>query len=257
MPDEAKTLPDLECKLPELRTRYESALKSFLSLERKRSKKEERVIAFEILGEAGIAFFNAHDRVIAVSSLRKADHDATWYTDRVETAVNLLETIHFHYKTLFAKANELAIDEMSLKPSLMSFANIQRVVKVNHPDIAQEWRDRFYIAGLPTHGFDKDGVSKRLPPPVEWRFFILGSVFLAFALLLVVWAFAIGNLSNDQRFILLWVFPIAGAFISKSFSGKISATTKHWSYGLMVAATGGFAVWLVTYFMLKFATPTL
>jgi len=62
--------------------------------------------------------------------------------------------------------------------------------------------------------------------------------------------FEAGHLTPDQRFILLWILPLASGFMCGAFAGKISAATKSAWAGWAVAATGGFAVWILTYFLL-------
>lgn len=68
------------------------------------------------------------------------------------------------------------------------------------------------------------------------------------ALVLAVWSFVLGDLTPSQRFILLWLLPLASAFFARAFAGqmKIEGTLKT----IGVTATGGFAVWVLSYFLL-------
>ncbi len=72
---------------------------------------------------------------------------------------------------------------------------------------------------------------------------------------LVIWAFAIGNLTPDRREILRWGLPIASAIAAGSFTGGIRVTKSVLGH-LGVAATGGFAVWLITFYVLFSHPPT-
>jgi len=254
MSGEEQKLLELEKDLPVLKEKYRQTLESFLLLCEKRSKIGERRSAFWACHEAAIAFFNAHDKAICNGALLKADTNPTWYTERAETAANVLESICIFYETIYARAPDVKVEISLLKPSLTSFAAMQRLVKQNLPQLARTLRERFLASDLPTHGFDTDELSKQTGG-IEPRFFVVGVLSLVFALGMVVWGFGLGNLTRDQRFLFLWMLPIAGGFASGSFTGSLSAASKRWKNTLIVAATGGFAVWVLTYLMLWQALP--
>jgi hypothetical protein len=254
MTTDRQKLLELERQLPKLKEDYGQSMQAYLGLSEKRSKKEDRRAALWAWHNAGVAFFNAHDKLIADAALLKADLDSTWYTNQAETAVNVLDTVCIHYETIYGQASLEGVDAAALKPSPTSFANMQRLARQTLPKLASPLRDRFIRAKLPTHGFDTDEAVKSTGG-IEPRFFVVGIASLIFALVIVAWAFALGTLTKDQRFLLQWLLPIAGAFASGSFTGSISATSNRWKYGLVVAATGGFAVWLVTFIMLRYALP--
>lgn len=90
---------------------------------------------------------------------------------------------------------------------------------------------------------------------ISWPFFLVGVGLTAFAFYICAKAFDVGTLTNDQRFILLWLFPLASGFLCGSFAGSISAKTKKGYTGWVVAATGGFAVWILSYFLLPSPQP--
>jgi hypothetical protein len=252
--EQQRQLMQLEQKLPDLKEQYRRSMEVLLTFYQKRSKIEEKRAAFWACHNAGVAFFNAHEKVICDGALLKADLNPTWYTDRAETAANVLETVCLHYETLYEKAPDVKVDVKHLKPSMTAFAGMQRIVKQNLSQLAGPLRDHFVRAGLPTHGFDTDE-SVKSSHTIEPRFFAVGVVCFLFGLAMVVWAFQLGNLTKDQRFLLQWLLPLVGAFMSASFTGSISATGNRLKYGIIVAATGGFAVWCLTYLMLRCALP--
>jgi hypothetical protein len=85
---------------------------------------------------------------------------------------------------------------------------------------------------------------------VEWRYFCVGVVFLFFGIGLALWAFSKGQLTSDQRVILLWALPMISGFVCGSFTGAITVNSKGFWPGVAATATGGFGVWLLTYLML-------
>ena len=91
---------------------------------------------------------------------------------------------------------------------------------------------------------------------ISWPFFLIGVCLMAFAFYLGSRAFDVGTLTSDQRFILLWVLPLASGFLCGAFAGNISARTKKGYAGWAVAATGGFAVWILSYFLLPSTQDT-
>ena len=66
-------LPDLETQLPTLRAEYDAALQTLLRFLEVRSKKADRIEAFNLFHVAGVTLFNAHDRVIALGSITRAE----------------------------------------------------------------------------------------------------------------------------------------------------------------------------------------
>jgi hypothetical protein len=58
------------------------------------------------------------------------------------------------------------------------------------------------------------------------------------------------DLRFDQRRILLWVLPLASGFAAGAFAGSFSVKARDWIPGLIISATGGFGVWLISFFLL-------
>jgi hypothetical protein len=83
---------------------------------------------------------------------------------------------------------------------------------------------------------------------VDWRWFIVGCVLLASALCAFFWAFSMEHLSPSRRFLLMWLLPLASAFGCGSFAGSMKLTGPVGK--LTVAATSGFAVWILSYYLL-------
>ena len=82
------------------------------------------------------------------------------------------------------------------------------------------------------------------------RYFWVGCCLLGVAVLLAVAAFFLGQLTQDQRFILLWILPIASGIASGAFAGSASAKAQGLIPGAVISVTGGFVVWLFTYYVL-------
>jgi hypothetical protein len=83
---------------------------------------------------------------------------------------------------------------------------------------------------------------------INWPWFILGCVLFVVAIVAFFWAFALGNLTRSQHFLLMWLLPLASGFACGCFSGSLSASGPLGNFS--IAAVGGFAVWLLSYFLL-------
>ena len=81
----------------------------------------------------------------------------------------------------------------------------------------------------------------------------LGIIFSIAAIGMGVWAFNVGDLTDDRREILRWLLPIASAIAAGAFTGALSVKSKV-LWPATVAASGGFAVWLLSTYVL-FSTP--
>lgn len=145
-------LAALDKQLQRLRADYELSLQEFLAKANRGTG--ELLDAFNKFHDAGVKFFNAHDRAIPLDSRLNADLNPTCYTDRAETSANVLETICHHYGTVRHWGEELGIAADSLRPSLTAFANMQRRVAETQPDIAAQLRAEFVRLELPARGFD-------------------------------------------------------------------------------------------------------
>jgi hypothetical protein len=71
---------------------------------------------------------------------------------------------------------------------------------------------------------------------------------LVAALAAFFWAFSFEYLSPSRHFLLMWLLPIASGFACGCFSGSLKVSGPVGSF--LIAATGGFAVWLLSYYLL-------
>jgi hypothetical protein len=62
--------------------------------------------------------------------------------------------------------------------------------------------------------------------------------------------FSLPTLTPDQQRLLVWALPLASGFSASAFAGSLSARTRDWLPGSAITATGGFAVWFITFFFL-------
>lgn len=85
---------------------------------------------------------------------------------------------------------------------------------------------------------------------LQWRWFILGVFFLLVAVGFAGWAFYEECLSQDRLRILQWALPIASGFMAWTFTGTMTTRGRSFGAGLVVFATGGFAIWLITTYVL-------
>jgi hypothetical protein len=83
--------------------------------------------------------------------------------------------------------------------------------------------------------------------PSAW-FFVVGAVAFIAALVFAIWGFGIGDLTDDRRQILRWIFSIAAGFAAGAFAGGLTVRlANNIAWGLAASATGGPAVWLITF----------
>jgi Protein of unknown function (DUF4019) len=48
----------------------------------------------------------------------------------------------------------------------------------------------------------------------------------------------------------VWALPLASGFSAAAFAGSLYTQARNWIPGIAITATGGFAVWLITFFFL-------
>jgi hypothetical protein len=248
---EKEEMEVLKKAIPDLQEKYRHSTHALLNLSGPKAKIEDRRAALWAWHEAGLALFNVEEKVIAKYASATPDGDPVNYTDKAETAVNLLDTIAAHYTTLFHEARILNIPADKLKLNMTAFTNLQRMVNEILPGKANALRDRFVQAGLPVSGFE---TVKSSAQGIDARFFIIGIVLLVSALGLSIWGFILGDLTSDQRRILQWILPLASGFGAGSFTGSIWVKGNRLIPGLATAATGGFAIWLLTLVLLPSAS---
>ena len=240
---------ELENKLPALKQKYTDCLAEFLSLPQDQSRVTQRRASLQAWHTSAVDFFNAYDRLIATGSLTGADKDSTWYTDKAESSANVLDSVETHFRTLFAKADELHLSRDLFMPSRTAFANMQRRVQATDPAHALELRVRFASTGITTHGFDTPGSSK---PNSDYSASLWEKI-VAFAcaclvLLLVLFvvlrneAFSDPNQVILLRIVLSFSVATLGAvipgFLHVGITGK----------GAIIRAGGALALFVITFF---------
>jgi hypothetical protein len=152
MSTDQEQLVSLDLELKTLRADYHRSIRALMALQD--GARSDQIAAFEDFHAAGLAYFNAHERAIPLDARLNMDLNPTCYTERAETSANVLEVIGNHYETVRVWATDLDIDYKLLRPSLTSFANMQRRVKETQQEAAAELRERFVALDLPTRGFD-------------------------------------------------------------------------------------------------------
>jgi hypothetical protein len=90
---------------------------------------------------------------------------------------------------------------------------------------------------------------------IEPRFFLVGIVLLAAAFGLACWGFSKPSLARHQILIMQWLLPLASGFCAGAFTGGLTFRSRGWLPGVLVTATGGFAVWIITFFQLGRSDP--
>lgn len=93
---------------------------------------------------------------------------------------------------------------------------------------------------------DAEGI-REIMKHKDW---IVGMICLLTTIGLGVWGFSLGTLTEDQRRILVWAMPLASGFACGAFAGRISVKADGVVPRAVIGATGGFAVWLITFFFL-------
>jgi len=178
-------------------------------------------------------------------------------------AVDWLKEVIDHYAAIKREieTRKLGIDFESLKPGPMKFTELQRFVKAREPLAARDLQRDFMSVGLPTYGFEdvssadareeaREGLRWRDHTRERLRWFVFGCVFSAVAIAFAGWGFYLVDLSPSQRLILVWLLPISSGFAAGAFAGSIDARARHWGPGFFISASGGFAVWLITTYIL-------
>jgi hypothetical protein len=249
MKTKEQEIAEIEQQLPQRKDTYLQSMEYFLAVPKRNTK--QRTAALRKCHTAGTDYFNAYERLISLGFLLGADKNQTWYTDKAETAANLLDTISRHYSTILSSAAEFDTPDLSLKPSHGAFANMQRLVKRNDPPFATTLRDQFVRMGLPVHGFDTEASDSPRATGLHWQRFTIGLILLGAALFFAAWGFSKGNLTNGQLFILQWILPLASGFGAYAFAGSITSHARGLIPGIVITATGGFVVWLLSYWLLK------
>jgi hypothetical protein len=119
--------------------------------------------------------------------------------------------------------------------------------KQTDPEIREKYinyADRYFMVIMKK--YDSNNEHK-----ISWPLFIVGCVLLLASIVLGFWGFSKEILTDDQKQIFSLFFSLAAGFSSGSFYGSIKVKTeKLFLKALSVTATGGFAVWFLTFYLL-------
>lgn len=212
---------------------------------------EERGAHLSELHSKAVAFFTAAEDELLTESDCGLHEDDVHFTAATESAINDLETIAKHFNLMFDQAPRANRDPKTFFPSAVAYGTLQRIAAHSKGNQWIRIKDEFTKLGLPTGGFDTPMTeSPKTTNAQRVRDFAVGCALLGVAVGFAIWGFNKGTLTDDQRQILLWILPLASGFGCRFFAGAISAKAKGIIPGLIVTATGGFAVWMITIFLL-------
>ena len=228
---------ELEEQLPVLKQKYRETMKMFLSTPLE--KEAEKRSALRDVHELGVDYFNAVERLIAHGALTGADQDPTWFTDKAETAVNVLGTIKNHFLTVRQFAVKFGLP--SYDPSPTAYANMQRLVKKHDPQVAVALRASFQADSLPTYGFDKEESTKLSSAE---KLFAAFTGIIILVILLVI-AIFIPQPSEFQIFIFRVVLALSSGAFAGIMTGFLNIESQYSK--LALKAGGGLAVFVVIY----------
>jgi hypothetical protein len=241
-----QTTESLDAKLRTVAERYRDAQRDYHALPHQ-TPKDNRVQSLHAWNDAADDYFTCCVAVIFTEQPR------TPHTGNASHAADWLQTAADHYGALRHEIEErkLGVDFEGCKPSLLKFAGLQRLVREAEPQVAIHLRNRFITVGLPTFGFDESSPVEPEGPRIERRrWFVFGCLMFAVAVGFAAWGFYLETLSDSRRNILLWILPLSSGFAAGAFAGSITARARQPGPGLAIVATGGFAVWLLTSFLL-------
>ncbi len=225
------------------RTRYAEVMKAFLAdADNEAANMQRRLYEFH---EAGVACFNAAERTIPWSSLLKADADSDWYTDKGETAANLLGTIAKHFQVIQTKASKAGLSSSVFppSPSPTAYAAMQRIAKAVVPEEADRLREQFVSLDLPTHGFDHGAKEKpRMPTWQKVTGVCFGITFIAVILAVAIY---VPTPTPFQTYVFRTVLALAAGACVTMLSGffKLEGQVLQWK----LRAGAGLAVVLLVY----------
>lgn len=233
-----------EREYAERRARYKEVMEEFLAdAGADTVTKQSRLREFH---QAGVACFNAFEKSIPWSSLLRADDDTDWYTEKGETAANLLGTIAKHFQVIQTKASEAGLSSSDCPPpSPTAYAAMQRIAKDVVPGEADKLREKFISLDLPTHGFDH--AAKEKPRMSTWQKIIgvvLGSILIAVSLVLAI---CFPSPTRFQFFVFRTVLALGAAGFAAVITGFLHVEGRF--KRITVSAGAGLGVWVIVYFV--------
>ncbi len=174
----------------------------------------------------------------------RADSNPIWFSDKIDTAINVLETILKHYTVVRDKASKYGLAPDSFLPSAAAFATMQRLVLESRPNAAMSINKAFASAGFPVAGFKEPGMARRLS---NWeRVFaaVSGAGFLLIILAIVI---LVPKPTEFQEFTFRLVLALAAGAFAGLIAGFINIEKKGPKSALR--AGGGLAVFVIVYFV--------
>jgi hypothetical protein len=213
---------------------YENSKKELRALSGNCSVEKRRLI-LEAFNEAGRKHFEIIDRCLDL----KDGKDGSTLALRLTEARKAASLITRHFETLIEQTRLCKAPLEDFLPPDGCFSNIKSILS-NDPNAVRKYHQDFARLRIPTDGL-------QLPttvPSLDWRMFGLGVVGFVVAVIFAVWTFILKEVKEPQIIALLFIFPLATGFFAWTFSGALGANSRS---RLLISATGGFAVWLVTY----------
>lgn len=228
----------LEARLPQLKTAYRERMQSHLAADKTPSTK---LVTLREFHAAGLEYFNAIDRVISLGALDRSETNPTWFSGMAETAINALETILNHYRTVRNESVRLGMSRDAFTPSRTAYSQIQRIAKLHDKKTADEYEAKYIEEQLPVYGFQKEESVKLTHQ--EKR--IGTTTGIAFLIILVVLALFVPNPTSFQEFVFRVLLGLSGAAFASVISGFLTVEGKTQRFAIRAGA--GFAVFVIIY----------
>jgi hypothetical protein len=240
-------LKALRAQEADLKQKYERELQTYGNAIGTRTNRPERRAAFLALNSVAKQYFNCCDQTVAVERRpgKNTKHNLS-VAHSSDDVAGILVTISSHYRLVFRDAGAAGVERETIRPTITDYVNLKTCLAQTNPELARKLRDAFIQADLPTYRFENEVSNLASESHRQMAFFLVGAILLVLAIGLAIWGFKNGDLTNDQRAILLWALPLASGFAACSFSGALQVRGDRIVRGALVTATGGFAVWLLT-----------
>jgi hypothetical protein len=206
---------------------------------------------------AGLKYFNAYETLVRDSGLLGAHEHGHWVVGLADDCHAVLETVANHYQMMEEACPKVGLNFADYTPSTTAYASMQRMV-VQHLDkgVADALHQRFQARNLPVYGFTHPAPDPTGPLHNPRNYFGVGCACLLVAVVLGLWAFAIGSPTSQQMLIFRSFFALASGFAAGAFVGSLTVKARGLWPGIVATATGGFGVWLLTPFLFPDDTRT-
>lgn len=188
------------------------------------------------------SFYTKFEAFLTNISSEHQDLSKTQINDVLTSIENILEASIKYWNTIGSLSEKVLGNK--IKPQKNFLKTAQSILRTYNKDKALSIKNEFVKNNIPIEGFESKEKYKLNGTKIEWISFIIGIIFLIISAIIIF----LDSINTGMQYWLIRIFTSLGVALLITGIFKKSIQAKINIPGVVITATGGFAVFFILYF---------